>query len=376
MPFFRCPGKPFGSPVTPIPNENFCDWLFSRFPGNKTSLFNYRTEPVFVTLQNVIADSINMVLHTIVVACDGAALRNPHGPGGWAWFASHKYWAAGGAEQASNNVMELTAVLQFLEATTTLAPETPIKIVVDSTYVRDSVTKWVHGWERNGWKTKTGDPVKNKDLIKPIVQHLRARPGIQIEWVRGHAGHPLNEMADEKANNAAHSIRTGTNIDTGPGWTRTLTTLPHYNWETRTDDTFKGTTVRAAGRVSGTGKQGWWYWDSDHHPECGAAGIRPFTTPTEAALFAVLSAVRTIPPHTPITLAVPADTAILFTPNPEANPNETALLKEIASRIPQRIDNGWRIITRTTKIVPNLIRERTLNGYGPVWVESPADTEQ
>lgn len=156
----------------------------------------------------------------LTVACDGSALSNPRGPGGWAWYVDDRCWAAGGAAAASNNVMELTALLQFLTATAHLPPRQTVHVVLDSTYVRDCVTSWLPSWERNGWKTRAGTPVKNQELIRPIATILRNRPGVSFRWVRGHSGNPLNEAADTRARAVSESIRAQSGWDGGPGWTR------------------------------------------------------------------------------------------------------------------------------------------------------------
>jgi len=128
---------------------------------------------------------------------DGACSGNP-GPGGWGAvlrFGEHEKELSGGEAETTNNRMELMAAIAALEA---LKRPVSIRITTDSTYVRDGITKWIHGWKRNGWKTAAKKPVKNADLWQRLEQ---AASGHQVEWawVKGHAGHPENERADELA---------------------------------------------------------------------------------------------------------------------------------------------------------------------------------
>jgi ribonuclease HI len=151
------------------------------------------------------------------VACDGSALRNP-GPAGWAWYVSPECWAAAGQRLATNNVMELTAVLSFLEATRGLIDQVPTVIICDSQYVIKSCTIWWKGWVRNEWRTANGKPVANVDLIQAMVPLLAERTDTRFQWVRGHTGHPLNEAADRHAQNAAIAISSNQPVSSGPGW--------------------------------------------------------------------------------------------------------------------------------------------------------------
>ena len=138
----------------------------------------------------------------LIAYTDGACSGNP-GPGGWGVLMRAMDGEAvlkerelcGGEGETTNNRMELTAAITALE---TLERTSQITIVTDSTYVKDGLTKWIHGWKRNGWKTAAKKPVKNEDLWK----HLDAaaeRHDVTWEWVKGHAGHPENEKADELA---------------------------------------------------------------------------------------------------------------------------------------------------------------------------------
>ena len=133
---------------------------------------------------------------------DGACSGNP-GPGGWGVLLVAKDGDVvvkerelnGGEADTTNNRMELTAAI---EALTSLSRRTAITIVTDSSYVKDGLTKWIHGWKRNGWKTAAKKPVKNEDLWRALDEAV-ARHEVSWEWVKGHAGHEENERADKLA---------------------------------------------------------------------------------------------------------------------------------------------------------------------------------
>ncbi|MDQ4215080.1 ribonuclease H [Microbacterium capsulatum] len=152
---------------------------------------------------------------TITAAADGSALGNP-GPNGWAWYIDDKRWAAGGSPHGTNNQGELRAVLELLQATTGI--DEPLVIECDSRYVIDSVTKWMPGWKRRGWRKSDGGPVLNRDLLEGIDEALRGRD-VSFTWVKGHAGHPLNEAADARANAAATAYQKKQEPERGPGFT-------------------------------------------------------------------------------------------------------------------------------------------------------------
>lgn len=157
-----------------------------------------------------------MGTHTpIIVAADGSALGNP-GPAGWAWYIDDDTWAAGGWEHGTNNMGELKAVLDLLESTAHV-PERPLTILCDSKYVIDSLTKWMPGWKKKGWKKSDGKPVLNQDLLKALDAALEGR-NYKFEWVKGHSGHPLNEAADQRANAAATAYSKGEEPARGPGF--------------------------------------------------------------------------------------------------------------------------------------------------------------
>lgn len=150
----------------------------------------------------------------IVAAADGSSLSNP-GPAGWAWYVSDDIWAAGGWKQGTNNMGELMAVLDLLQSTAHRSDE--LRVLCDSQYVINSLTKWLPGWKRRGWKKGDGKPVLNVELMKQLDQALAGR-NVEFEWVKGHAGHEMNEAADQRARAAATSFRDGTPLDAGPGF--------------------------------------------------------------------------------------------------------------------------------------------------------------
>ena len=133
---------------------------------------------------------------------DGACSGNP-GPGGWGCLliardgetVVRERELKGGAAQTTNNQMELLAAISALES---LSRRSAITIVTDSSYVKDGITSWIHGWKKRGWKTAAKKPVKNEDLWKRLDAATQSHD-VRWEWVKGHAGHPENERADELA---------------------------------------------------------------------------------------------------------------------------------------------------------------------------------
>ena len=133
---------------------------------------------------------------------DGGCSGNP-GPGGWGVVLQARSGEdvvkdrelSGGDPETTNNRMELTAAIRALEA---LDRPSVITIVTDSTYVKDGITKWIHGWKRNGWKTAGKKPVKNEELWQALDDLVRTH-SVSWDWVKGHAGHPENERADKLA---------------------------------------------------------------------------------------------------------------------------------------------------------------------------------
>ncbi|MFC7457271.1 RNase H family protein [Brachybacterium sp. GCM10030267] len=152
---------------------------------------------------------------TITAAADGSALGNP-GPAGWAWYIDENTWRAGGWPHGTNNMGELKAVLDLLESTAVDADQ-HLLILCDSQYVINSVTKWMPGWKRKGWRKKDGKPVLNVELLQDIDRALAGR-SVEFEWVKGHAGHALNEAADQRANAAATAFSKRQDPVIGPGY--------------------------------------------------------------------------------------------------------------------------------------------------------------
>lgn len=141
----------------------------------------------------------------IEIWTDGACSGNP-GPGGWGALmisGEHEKELFGGEAETTNNRMEMMAAIQALSA---LKGPSKVRLHTDSTYLKDGLTKWIHGWKRNGWKTAAKKPVKNKDLWQMLEEATR-RHDIEWVWVKGHAGDPGNERADELARAGIDQIR-------------------------------------------------------------------------------------------------------------------------------------------------------------------------
>lgn len=133
----------------------------------------------------------------VVIYSDGACSGNP-GPGGWGAVmisGTHLKEISGGEPSTTNNRMELMAAIQALEA---LKKPCKVELHTDSQYVMKGISEWIHGWKRRGWKTADNKPVKNDDLWRRL-DAARARHDVSWNWVKGHAGHELNERADALA---------------------------------------------------------------------------------------------------------------------------------------------------------------------------------
>ncbi|WP_099558743.1 ribonuclease HI [Hartmannibacter diazotrophicus] len=134
---------------------------------------------------------------TVVIYTDGACSGNP-GPGGWGailTYGEKTRELCGGEAQTTNNRMELTAAIEALDA---LKRSCKVELHTDSQYVKGGISGWIHNWKRNGWRTADKKPVKNADLWQRL-EEARDRHDVSWHWVKGHAGHDMNERADELA---------------------------------------------------------------------------------------------------------------------------------------------------------------------------------
>ena len=144
-------------------------------------------------------------LPQVEIATDGACKGNP-GPGGWGALirsGSTEKELSGAENPTTNNRMELTAAIRALSA---LTRPCSVTLSTDSRYVMDGLTKWIHGWQRNGWRTADRKPVKNAELWQELIEAARPHK-IDWRWVKGHAGHVENERADRLASAAASAAR-------------------------------------------------------------------------------------------------------------------------------------------------------------------------
>ena len=141
----------------------------------------------------------------VEIFTDGACKGNP-GPGGWGAIirsGAHEKELSGGEPLTTNNRMEMLAAVRALVA---LMRPCEVVLYTDSTYVRDGITKWIHGRQRNGWKTADRKPVKNAEIWQELL-NAAAPHKVEWRWVKGHAGHPENERADKLACDAADQFR-------------------------------------------------------------------------------------------------------------------------------------------------------------------------
>ncbi len=144
----------------------------------------------------------------VYIYTDGACSGNP-GPGGWGAvlrYNGHEKRLQGWCSNTTNNRMELLAIIRALEA---LSRRVSGVITTDSQYVKDGITSWIHGWKKNGWRTQSKKPVKNRELWERL-DRLVSEHDLKWEWVKGHAGHRYNEVADQLATGAIEKGRAGT----------------------------------------------------------------------------------------------------------------------------------------------------------------------
>lgn len=143
----------------------------------------------------------------VTIYTDGACSGNP-GPGGWGVilrFGEREKELCGGEEETTNNRMELTAAIEALKA---LTRPCAVDLYTDSTYVRSGIKEWIEGWKRKNWRTSQNKPVKNADLWQDL-DAARERHDVTWHWVKGHAGHPDNERADELARSGMAPYKDG-----------------------------------------------------------------------------------------------------------------------------------------------------------------------
>lgn len=143
--------------------------------------------------------------NTVDIWTDGACSGNP-GPGGWGailHYAGVEKELSGAEAATTNNRMELMAAIQALNA---LKRASKVRLHTDSKYVMDGVTKWIHGWKKNGWKTADKKPVKNDDLWR-LLDEANARHEVTWKWVKGHSDNEMNNRADELARGAIQTLK-------------------------------------------------------------------------------------------------------------------------------------------------------------------------
>ncbi len=131
---------------------------------------------------------------SVTIYTDGACSGNP-GPGGWAWAIEGGKYKSGAEPHTTNQRMELMAVLDALRSI-----DGPVEIVSDSTYVVNCFRdKWHAGWLKRGWVNSKKQPIANRDIWEPLIENVLARKNVQFRWVKGHSGHPMNDLVDRLA---------------------------------------------------------------------------------------------------------------------------------------------------------------------------------
>ena len=149
--------------------------------------------------------SPSSAVQSVTIHTDGGCQGNP-GPGGWAAVlvsGPHRKELSGAVPATTNNRMELRAAIGALEV---LNRPCQVALYTDSSYLKDGITRWIHGWKRNGWKTAAKEPVKNEDLWRRLDKAL-ATHTVEWRWLKGHAGHPENERCDQLAAAAIAALR-------------------------------------------------------------------------------------------------------------------------------------------------------------------------
>lgn len=143
----------------------------------------------------------------VLIFTDGACRGNP-GPGGWGALlrcGDHEKTLSGAEAHTTNNRMEMTAAIKALQA---LRHSCDVSLTTDSQYLQKGITEWLVQWKRRGWRTSSKKPVKNADLWQ-LLDQLVAKHQVSWHWVRGHTGHPENELADQLANEAIDKLEQG-----------------------------------------------------------------------------------------------------------------------------------------------------------------------
>ncbi len=144
------------------------------------------------------------MMKEVIIYTDGGCRGNP-GPGGWGavlLWDKHQKKLKGSEAHTTNNRMELMAAIEGLKA---LKQGVTVKLYTDSKYVKQGITQWIHGWKKNGWKTASKKPVKNQDLWQALDLLMQTHE-VSWHWVKGHAGDPMNELADTLANQAMDEL--------------------------------------------------------------------------------------------------------------------------------------------------------------------------
>ena len=160
-------------------------------------------------------DTTSPATNIVTIYTDGGCIGNP-GPGAYAAilrYGENERELVGRYRETTNNRMELRAAIVALEA---LTRPCPVALYTDSSYLRNGITKWIFGWQRNGWKTGNKQPVKNQDLWQRLlaaVNRHQAAGGVEWHWTKGHAGDTFNERADKLANDAARSVTDNDPLD-------------------------------------------------------------------------------------------------------------------------------------------------------------------